>query len=342
MVTGVLAVCIATVILISPIRRSLSRRQAITAFILYDADENRLLAVPEYEYATELARYVEYGCAKSPQIASIWSGSRLDADDGPEHARPVQRAGTLVADATEYFLLIALCHHLRDVFARITVPESERQLVNLNSVPEALLNNRFFQLISMDPASRQPSDTVRAALGRSGDLFNLFDFVVPVRGELQAPGGGVIGLSAPRFKLEFHTRFDGYTYRLPREFTRLYLGIADDRHLQAYEVEISIHAQLRWSSFLSGRGLEYHAWLDSLIASIEEQASASQFFQRMNWPFIVALLKSFDHARSGDEPVALAGPAPDAQSTSPPPREHLLRRVLTDVLRMLSRPSPPT
>jgi hypothetical protein len=130
----------------------LTEETEVEAFFVWDARGNRVVEVEGYEFASELARMVDYAIAEDASLREEWAARPLPArggdggsDGGPDAATASAR---IIEECVEYMLLEELSMHLIDFFARPTVDTARLVELGRDDVVDVVHGNRFLDLFS--------------------------------------------------------------------------------------------------------------------------------------------------------------------------------------------------
>lgn len=288
-----------------------------SGFLCVGQNEAEFVEVPGYDYSEELVGYMKALFAENEAPKKLWIADPLSksfefsVETGLATHR-LTEAGKLIVEGTEYFVLEKLSTHLTDYFNRPAVEQSRISTLRRENIPGVLLGNRFLDTFSRPRSDRaafvdemlngSPLGTnVVASYGPNGYRYAQFDLILPSGARLERTSLGQIEVDTPKFTLSINVKFDGYASVLPRDFDELYLGRPEG--VNEYLVEILTSVSFKPLSLLSQSGWEYHAWIDSFLASLEADFSKKLYFSRIDWERVAItarMIKGFAEKKSVD------------------------------------------
>ncbi len=162
--------------------RRVHRRQ-FEGFVVYNSEQNELVAVPRYEFSEDVMQYLKSAFTENPALKASWEReplSKFRSREGNGSAR-------LVIEAAEYFFLSRLATHLEDYFNQARFSKPQIRTYGRGDVPDILFSNRLLELFSrpmeereafMDESFEEGPREIVAAYGADG-YYEKFELVLP-------------------------------------------------------------------------------------------------------------------------------------------------------------------
>lgn len=264
------------------------------AFLIYNERKYEIIPVPRYEFSEEIHSYIKSAFGENPALKNIWKKE-------PDISKP--KSAQLVLEAAQYFLLNKLSTHLIDYFTTEEFKKANLKKYERKDIPEILLSNRFLELFSR-PMEERPAfmddceyeddevpDEIVYASGDKGAIFDRFELVLPQKSSIRKLDNNKIEIETEKLKISIVIQFEGFNTLLPMMFEEYYLGINDSDKYDVYNLDISIHVQMKLMSLFSSVGWEYYQWIESYLDIIEEEVSKDAFFERINWENVRVILQ---------------------------------------------------
>lgn len=313
---GISICAIALVVLFVRLLKRRKSYRKIEAFFVYDSKKNNLIPIPRYGFVTNLDMYLSPSFKENRALKVIWDKEPLkNSWEGSQIENKVQnrnekvrepKSFDIIRETIEYLLLSNLTVHLTDYFAGDRFMKNNLIEFDRGDIPELLLKNRIFELISRPPENR--AAFVESTFGEKGKgevvgiygksaVYEKFDLVLPRQSRISKPSTNSILISTKEFDLTMSINFSGMSMNMPHRFEELYLGVVKTDNTISYSVDIEVEVSFKFSSIMPRRGREYHRWIDSFLDSLEQEISAQRFFEAIGWNTAVTVIESLREAK---------------------------------------------
>lgn len=282
------------------------------AFIVYNAEKNEIVPVPEYDFSEEVHSYMESAFGENPALKTLWNNEPLkDLILKDLETRSKYKSVQLLSEATQYFLLSKLSTHLTDYFNDEHFEEENLKKYERKDLPEILLNNRFLELFSrpMEERSAFVEDTfeddklsseIVYASGHEGAIYDKFDLVLPKKSSVRKTERNKIDIETEKLKISMIVQFEGFGTLLPKMFEEYYLGSSNPLEHSVYNIEIEIQVLMKLRFLISSTGWKYYHWIDSFLDTIEDEVSKDKFFARNQWDNVRTILYCLNRKQIDD------------------------------------------
>jgi hypothetical protein len=314
---GVLCISAPVIALVIRLFGRLTRVELIEGYFLYRQSDNTIVAVPEYEFASTIERYLSALFSENPALFQLWQDQSLTKSPNIDDPKRDEWASVeLIAQAGEYWVMDKLSTRLSGHF-RSKSSEDGVLEISRGDIPDVLLQNRFLKLFSEPMEERIPfarkddgdddnkqhliqiirkegpedPGVVVAAYGAGGAIFDRFQLVLPEGSNVRRLGKSSVMVETTRFKFEFEVIFPGYLTNIDPIFARRYLR-EDWGDLTPYKVDLRIQTKMKWRGLLSSRGWDYYQWLDEFVEVLRREMSADEFVDRIGWATAKTLIRA--------------------------------------------------
>lgn len=271
----------------------------LKGFVCFRRETSELIPIPRYAYGEEIGTYLKALFAENDAPRKLWETDPVhksfetDPDTG-KHTMRTTAAGQLLIEATEYFVLEKLSTHLSDYFNQSTVDSARLHELTREDVAPIVFSNRFLDAFSrpmneraafIDDTFKKDSKhgTVVAAFGKGGMRYSRFDLVLPFGAKVTRSDKHSISIDSPKFLITMRVNFGGYGTNLPRGFEKMYIGDFAFPDVATYKIGITTTVHFKPFALLSRSGWEYHQWLDSFLAKLEQDFSQRAFLENIQW-----------------------------------------------------------
>ena len=289
---------------------TLSRRLTLEG-IMPVSNEGEVEAVSRYEFSENMRSYFVAITSENKAIGTAWKKARFgsfDADETEVTQKTTEFGNQLVREAIEYFALSQLSLHLSEYF------QSERRIddetvirVQRQDIPQLLLDNRFLELFSkpmnereafMEHDDNEHGGRIVWATGEDGQLFDLFELILPKGSKVRRMGKNGLRIDTSRFGLLLQAEFDRSSTNFPSEFEELYLG---KRFMEVHPLLVRLRVQVdfKWWSIVTRTGWDYYEWLDSFLEKLESNFSFDHFIESSGWPTAHTTAIAWRNIKSG-------------------------------------------
>lgn len=287
------------------VRPANSRRFDFEGIIPIEAGKDRkLVRIERYDFSEKVSNYFRGLCAENKAFAKQWRQSPLGLDVDIKKGTvslDASDANQLVREAIEYYVLSKLSLHLSSYFENNPTIE-DNQVIRLDrkDIPAILLENRFLELFSKPMAQREAfldqsgiveSGRVVYAHGKSGEVFDEFELILPKNTVVVRSPGNWLEIRTKRFKLRVKPVFEGFSANLPWQFEELFLGYTIQK-IDPRVVSIIVDVDFGLLSLFSVKGWEYYRWLDSFLQELESAFSFEHFIQEIGWSVTLSTITS--------------------------------------------------
>lgn len=265
-------VCMVAVTLLV-LSRERRRRASYCGWVLagYDQKGNVdfLAPVPRYELADQVARQTTLFTSYVAEAAMRWR-------DRPQ---------SLIRDATESLCLQALGDALEDTLRRDSF---ERDIVTVTreELGDVFQGNLVLDLISdpdLFPVDASSLEGEYEALVFGGTVgYQRMHLSLPRGSRLQRRNGD-LRVKTRRCTIAMKTECSGAATVVPESFDKHYLAPRDLTSLSPLEVDVTVDVRFDVTSFIPGRALQYHDWIDGWLKRVQEKVEVEAFYTRIGW-----------------------------------------------------------
>lgn len=291
---------------------TLSRRLTLDG-IMPVSNEGEVETVSRYEFSENMRSYFVAITSENKAIGTAWKKAQFgsfDADETEARQKTKEFGNQLVREAIEYFALSQLSLHLSEYF------QSERRIddetvirVQRRDIPQLLLDNRFLELFSKpmnereafmdhDDDEHEHGGRIVWATGENGQLFDLFELILPKGSKVSRMGKNGLRIDTSRFGLLLQAEFDRSSTNFPSEFEELYLG-RKFTEVHPFLVRLRVQVDFKWWSIVTRTGWDYYEWLDSFLEKLENHFSFDHFIESSGWPTAHTTAIAWRNIKSG-------------------------------------------
>lgn len=282
--------------------RALNRQDLITAFVLYDNKNKKIVNIPEYKIAEDMYRCLNAAMSESDDIKSMWNQDEVGLDRIFDKVHPnktyisVTRSGAVLNQLVEYLALKRLSSITLDHFNTPSINKEKIKKLNRVDVSPLLTSNCFLELFTKPPHQRAafdhncPSNMVYG-YGKNGALYDKFELTFPQKTFIFKNEPNSITVDHPYLRLDITPAFTGFGENIPTSFTKYYLGIDDSNSIKCYKIWIGISLKFKLKSLFL-RKTEYYKWIDKYIYEMISYSSKQSFFDKIQWDTIAAQIRT--------------------------------------------------
>lgn len=296
---GILLISAAILYLVYVRFRSETRRIRIQGFVVVDTHKAELIEVPEYELASDAARYLAAAFKERPALQRQWESEpptddyRFDSAPGLGHK--------LMNELAEYLLLERVSTTLIDHFNTSRFKKNKLREYERNDLPQILLQNRFLELLSADMKDREgfdstvddvPSNGTVVMQFSNGHIYNRFTLTLPTDCSVNRDEDGSLLISSPVLELRLLARISPYGMVLPHSFEHLYLGKLFDS-TEPCELTFELSIKLKRHKLMRREARNYAIWVEEVIKDLNTSFSSELFMEEINWRTIAAVARVF-------------------------------------------------
>lgn len=309
LIIGLLIVVISSFILIYNNFKKFNRSLEFEAFIIYDSKTNKLIDVVDYPLSHDFLFNLDAAFQEDKAIKTIWEKAPLKkifASPFEKIDNNKMSAREIIIELFEYIVLDKLSVTLTDFYNEEIFDLKNLEKYERSDIPDILLHNRFLNLFSkpmrergafIEDAFSENEKTGRTieADGPKGELFRLFELVLPKHSKIKKLGRNKLILESDKIKLEFNIIFDGCGAILPSDFEELYLGLNFDPRYESYRAVLELSIKFKAKSLFTLSGWKYYEWIDKYISYLREEISMEHFLKSINWRQNRALLHAMNY-----------------------------------------------
>jgi len=269
-------------------------QKVIKGILFVSNKNNELINCEGYRIAEDLHRFVGGACSEDKAFKKNFDNffAQKDRDKGFE----------LISQAIEYFLIERLSTHLTDFYNDKRFNKEHIKEFNRNDIPAILLSNRFLELFSKPMNQRSAfyeeehnnndsGGTVVYGFGPNGEIYSRFDLVLPKNSKVTRGADNSITIDTGRISLRFKVDCQGFGAVPPSGFMELYLGHNNHRDYMCYEFKIVVDTEFKLGALVTRKGWEYYEWIDSFMRKVEQYASSTEYFKKINWNANLTMFK---------------------------------------------------
>jgi hypothetical protein len=305
LVIGLVIICFASIFWVYSQIKSLNGHINVRGFFIYKTKTKSIINIPEYPISEDMVRNLRSAFSENEAIKHNWENSSLktfDYIDG-KRVKIESDAVDIVKELIEYSILFQFSVYLTDYFNHCNMKKERLIEYERKDIPDILLENRFLHLFSEPMENR--AAFIKANVGKTknnkniiglygpGDIqFSKFSLVLPKKTQISKKDDGSILIDMKNFSLELKVIFGGFSAVVEKEFYENYLGIKKNSldEYKEYEFQVNIRIKYKLNSFFLRKWEEYN-WLDSVINQLIEYISGNNFYSKINWDTVKAILK---------------------------------------------------
>lgn len=209
------------------------KEYSIKGFVIYDKSTNKIVDVPEYEFAEKLKKYFDSSFSENKGLEKIWN--KYKVDDHSDLANSTTGRDILF-QATEYFFIRSLSNHLMVYFHPDRFKSSKLVTYKRNDIPQILFENSFLELFSKSMDKREafvdisngyndnPKIT-HLSFERKGHLWENFILTLPKNCKVTKPSKNALKFKTNRIELVIENEITGMTTEVSRNFLKYYVEV---------------------------------------------------------------------------------------------------------------------
>jgi len=279
-------------------RFKIIQKKFITSGVfIYNDKYKKIINIDGYEVSYDMCKYLNSALQEDSQLKETWNSGGLEDFN--------KRSGDkkIINELIEYCIIEQLSVSLSDYFQKFSIDDTGIFEVNSDNIEPNMLTNRFLKLFSTNIKSRVavdngneysiPSrDDLICSYTKDGFIYEKIHFSLPKNTKLQRVNENSIVIRMPMFDIFIDCHFYGFNTNLPHGFSKYFLKIKDYySHHNTMEFEIEVRVEFKTRYYLSGRGWEYHEWVDDFIENVEKYASDKFFFEKINWETVYTTIQ---------------------------------------------------
>lgn len=274
--------------------------KTIKAFIIINRNTNEIISIENYDFAHKLALFLNAAIIEDETMKMNLAKANFIYDGDQES---VKLGRKIVNDLTNYYIINSLSVHLADFYNISGIDKKKLVRITRDDLPAYLLDNQFLDLFSKPMNQRQvfknnsmtESDSIdgkREVVVRKtkGAIFQLFDFVLPIKGEL-LNDGDYIKISTDKMVFKFRSRYENFGTNLPIGYLKYYLNIDRSMPYSVHQVLVDIEVKINIYTLIISNGLKYYKWIDSFMDKIEKRIDIEKYFDKIGWDNAYVILK---------------------------------------------------
>lgn len=299
-VSGLLLITVSLIIIFVKDMKKSNRKYLINAIVTYNKETQKIIPFNNYEFLNDLHRYMDAAIKEEPNIKAMWEKDTLGISHifnkkGENSFVEVSRSGATLNQLIEYLVLKQLELETSEYFNNPIFDKGQIHTLCRSDISEFVANNVFLNLFTKPTYERIAFDNkeieknVVFCYGRNGAVYDRFELNLPPKCFLTKKGNRIV-INHPIFRLKITPAFTGFGHNLPIAFERKYMK-CEPRDTTCYKVCIGVELKFNWKAFFVRKTL-YYGWIDSYIDRLKQYASIDEFFQRVPWELVNAVISS--------------------------------------------------
>jgi len=282
--------------------------RAYKGLFVHDLRKNEVIKIPRYYFSESMVRYLKAAFIENQALKVIWDRQPLKhmlefdlKDDSDVPVVTSEGSRELIREVVEYFVLNQFSTHLDDYFNDERFRQENLAYIGRKDIPEILLTNRFLELFSRpmrdriafskdstwkENSNETPDDRIGmtvASYRPSGEIYERFTLVTPKGTIISRPNKNTIEIRTKMFTIHIKTDFRGSLTILPSGFEHYYLSLDSDIRSGIYAIDVEVRVSFGLGLQLPGTGRQYYRWVDSFLDTLNDNISASRFFESIGW-----------------------------------------------------------
>lgn len=291
--------------------KELNQSIKFDGFIIYDKNNHNILSVPEYDISMDMTKFLKSAFSENKAMEKIWNEEsigqfRIVGGKPGEHALGIAtHSGAMFIELLEYCLIQKLSSHLSSYFNN-SYEKPQIHTFDKQDIPHVLLSNRFLKLFSEDMINREifactgnqignneEKGKIVCAMNASGGYYHSFDLILPEKSQVIRKSKNEIVIETPILTLTLSCLFGGFSTVLKQGFSKYYLGLTPKQRaaLDVYQFNVEVSVKFKYRSLLSKDKEIYYSWIDSFLDEIAKYLEKEEFFQKINWDTVSALIR---------------------------------------------------
>lgn len=288
-----------------------NRKEHIEAALVYDAKNNKIISIKDYELSRDIEKYLESAISEDKNIEAIWKKDKLGFKDikkkcslnnsysrvskSSNFSIGISESSLLMNNILEYIILKKLSLWTTDYFNKPYFKKEKVIKICREDINDFVASNVFVNLFSKSPSERisfnneDISNNVVFAYGENGAIYDKFELYIPQNCTLSKENPNSIILKHPFFKLKITPNFTAFGEVLPSSFERQYMKIEDFSCVHSYKIMIDIELKFSFLALFMNKS-QYYNWIDEFVNKLTEYASIKYFFKKINWDIVRAIL----------------------------------------------------
>ncbi len=275
-------------------------KRIVNAVILYDKQNKSILNIPNYKFAEDIYKCLNSAISEDSNIKGMWLHDELGLTSIFNNVSPdatyiaLSRSGALLNQLIEYLVLNELSILTTDYFNSPNFNKRKIRSLKRVDVGDLIASNEFLNLFSKPTYERAAFDNKASKMvygyGKDGAIYDRFELFLPVKCKISRSKNNIIIINHPYFKLSITPAFTGLGEVVPTEFIKKYLKQDNINNISCFKVWIGIDLKFSWRAFFMDK-TEYYEWIDNYFHSIMQYASFEDFFNKIQWNIIEAILR---------------------------------------------------
>lgn len=275
------------------------QKRIVNAVVIYNKENMSIVRVSNYHFSEDIYKYLNAAISEDSNIMGMWKQDELGMTNIFNNASPdatliaVSRSGAVLNQLIEYLVLKRLTVFTTDYFNRPHFNKKKIKTLKRVDVADLVASNTFLSLFSRPTYERLSFDNKPTKMvfgyGKNGAIYDRFELTLPDKCEVARNDHNVISIKHPYFKLTITPAFTGFGEVVPPSFLKVYLKQENIVNLSCFKVMIGIDLKFSWRAFFMNK-TEYYKWIDNYIDYIEQYASFNQFWNKIQWNTVEAIL----------------------------------------------------
>lgn len=280
----------------------------INGLIIYDAKNNKIIDIPEYDISNDMVKYLSAAFSESKVLADNWNNGKIGLNiDFIGENKKQDLNNNIIIELIEYSFLSTLSTLLEDYYNINNIRNEDIKSISFDELPVLLRNNSFLKLFSEDmdnrevflDFSRPPSNTgeeIVYAIGKNGVIFDKFDLKLPKEIKIKKDNATKIEFFMKYFSLKIEYVFDGLNTIVDNDFYEYYLNIEHNSGLFSdLEFGIIINVKFNNKILFSQKKIQNYMWVDNLLNKLIENFDIDTFYTKINWENNKCVIKSLNN-----------------------------------------------
>ena len=257
--------------------------------------EKKLLPIPGYSFATEIAGYLKGLFVENVSFEKRWNKNPLWFEfekEGKENF-----GNYLTSKSIEYYLIQRLSLHLSSFYGQNKFQGDKLITFERKDIPSIILENEFLELFSK-PMNQRPMFSDEIEEDEEGTVwfglpngltFDKFELTLPVSSKIKKRSPYELRIITPKMIIDFDTKFKisgGKIKGVNRDFYQYYMNINSFEDYWEFTVKIKVSFKFNFISIFSNRRNDYYNWVDSFIKELNSNISKEEYFNKINWQFL--------------------------------------------------------
>lgn len=226
-----------------------------------------------YPFSRELNFYLQTFLAEHPAFRHDWEENQV-------------QKSVFIKQATEYYFI----NEVLDEFTRWNPRKKCKYTLTRNQLDSLVQTNYFLKFFSSpmhertgftekDKSSDKRIVVVKDENREPIRYFEKVYYQFPYKVSMNRNAKGVL-FKTPFFRLHFSVISVNKKASMPKDFSRLYLGLSDDN---AVSIEVYTEIVIKWIAFINPKHWKYAKRIQSIKNRFRQYFSSYSYFKTFNW-----------------------------------------------------------